>query len=59
MMTIEDLTNKQLLNNYHFWRKRVDEVEDDPNYSEAEKSYVKEQFEMAEKEALKRMAGGK
>lgn len=59
MMTIEDLTNKQLLTNYYCWRLQVVEVEDNPNYSEAEKSYIKEQFDMVEQEIIKRMAGGK
>lgn len=59
MMTIEDLTNKQLLIEYYYWRSQVVEVEDNPDYSEEETSYIKEKFYMVKKEILKRMAGGK
>lgn len=59
MMAIEDLTNKQLLTEYYCWRAQAVEAEDNPNYSEEEKSYIKERLFMVKQEILKRMAGGK
>lgn len=59
MRCIKDLTNEELLETYFYWRVQEDELNYNPNYSEVRKNFIKEQFDMAEKEALKRMAGGK
>lgn len=59
MRCIKDLTNEELLETYFYWRVQEDELNYNPNYSEVRKKYIKEQFEKAEKEVLKRMGGFK
>lgn len=59
MRCIKDLTNEELLETYFYWRVQEDELNYNPNYSEVRKKFTKEQFDKAEKEVLKRMAGGK
>lgn len=53
MRYIKDVTNEELLETYFYWRAEKDNY--NPNYSEARKIYIKEQFDKAEKEILSRM----
>lgn len=59
MRRIKDLTNKELLATYFYWKSEKDNLNYNPNYSEVRKKFIKEQFERAEKEVLKRMGGFK
>nr|DAP70010.1 MAG TPA: hypothetical protein [Caudoviricetes sp.] len=59
MRRIKDLTNEELLATYSYWKSEKDNLNCNPNYSEVRKKFIKEQFEKAEKEALKRMGGFK
>ena len=58
MRCIKDLTNEELLATYFYWRAEKDNLNYNPNYSEVRKDFIKEQFNKAEKEVLKRMTGG-